>query len=139
MVGQNALGLGGANMGGLTNHRVAIWPLGGENQRQNRLILQVPRLILVPLQLLNHRALLLLEFVFAVDAKVADTVGLNFQSLFPAVGCEIEMEGGHILRGESIVCTPVFQSGAVNVSRHQLVGALEHEVFEVMGQASLVQ
>ena len=60
--------------------RMAIGGLGAEQQRQDGLLFQVPRLVLVALQLADDRALFLLELVLGVDPQVPHAVGLDLQS-----------------------------------------------------------
>ena len=74
-----------------------------------------------------------------VDAQVTDAIGFDLQGFFPAVGGEIEVIGRHIFRGKRFVGTAIFQRDAIDIARHQAVGALEHQVLEVVRQACLVQ
>jgi hypothetical protein len=70
--------------------------------------------------------------VLGVDADVAHPVGLDLQRGFPAVGREVEVIDGAILVGVGVVRAAVAKRGAVHIARQQLLGALEHQVFEVV-------
>ncbi len=124
---------------GLADDGMAVWSFLAEQERQDGLLLQVPRPVFVTLQLGDDGALLLLELVLLVDPQVAHAVGLDLQGDLPAVGGEVEMEDGIVGVGVGVVGAAVTLCDLVDVPGHDLVGALEHQVFEVVRQAGAVQ
>ena len=73
-----------------------------------------------------------------VDFHVPHPVGFDVERDRPAVGGEVEVIRGQVFAGVGIVATAVPLRGAVHVAGQQLIGALEHQVFEVVRQARLI-
>ena len=120
------------------DHRMSIGAVV-EEQRHNRLELQVPRLILVSFQLGDDGALLLLELVPGIDAQVVHAVRFDLQGKFPVAGRQIEMENGVVFRGVGVVIAAVALREPVDIAGLDLLSPLEHEVFEVVGQPGVIE
>ena len=69
---------------------------------------------------------------FDLSHQIVLDFGLDFQGGLPAVGGEIEVEIREVFRRVCVVGAAVSLRGAVNVAGLDLIGPLEHEMFEVV-------
>jgi hypothetical protein len=118
VVGLDGLSGGGFNMRLLADDRMPIGRLCAEQERQDRLIFKVVRLVFVAVEFQDDGALLLFKFVFFINAQVAHSVGFDLEGDGPAVGGEVEVEVREILGRVGVVLSAGAAGELVDVAGH---------------------
>ncbi len=124
---------------GLADDGMAVGRLGAEEERNDGLLLQIPRLVFVAAELGDDGPFFLFEFVLRIDPEILHPVGLDGQRQLPPVGRKVEVKDREVFGRVGVVLAAVGERDVVDLARHDLVGSLEHQMFEIVRQASVVQ
>ncbi len=132
---RQVLAAGGPQLAPRAEHRAAVG-VAAEQPLLHRHLERIPGIAVVHGDLFEDH-LALAGHVAGIEGQAGDAVGLDGQRLGPAVGGEVEVVGGGVVAGESVVGTAQGLSPPVDLARSEARRALEHHVLEEMGEAAV--